>query len=172
MIAASGGHNAQPEILCHRDKAGAIREQQNQQCAECQADRLNRDPGEAKLENSRDAAQRQTFQQRVSGRSHRGPFLLEDSNQRADKSADGPDPQLGDYRERRMRSCINRCHVHAAEATAKRRRRPVLLTVPSSVILSPSGGKALKTLLIQYRIRSSHQLRHLHYLFLFQFTLD
>src|ERR1700744_2699097 len=33
---------------------------------------------------------------------------------------------------------INRCQVHAADAIAQRRRIPVLLTVPWSVILSPT----------------------------------
>src|ERR1700691_1920685 len=34
--------------------------------------------------------------------------------------------------------CIARCHVHAADAIAQRRRSPVLLTVPWTVIPSPS----------------------------------
>ena len=39
---------------------------------------------------------------------------------------------------------MNRCHVHAAEATARSRSRPVLLTVPWRVILSSPIAKPSK----------------------------
>ena len=35
---AGRGNNPQPEVLCHRNQPGAIRKQQNEQRAKCQAD--------------------------------------------------------------------------------------------------------------------------------------
>ena len=54
-------------------------------------------PGKRSSRMAEMPPKRQAFQQRIGGRGHRGPFLLEDGDHCADKSADAPDPQIGKH---------------------------------------------------------------------------
>src|ERR1039458_9696333 len=91
--AAGGSDDAQAKLLRYLDQSGAIGQQQNEESAEGEAHRLDDNARIAEVEDSREAAERQAFEQRVDGRRDRRPLLLEDGDHGADESAEQSDKQ-------------------------------------------------------------------------------
>jgi len=92
--AAGGRDHAELEVLGGPDQPAAVGEQQREQGAEGQQDRLEHDALEACLVECRNGAQEQALRQRIERRADRRPLLLEDGGHGQHEAADQAAPQV------------------------------------------------------------------------------
>ena len=89
--AAGGRDHAEAKLLGDFDQAGFVGEEQHEERAEGESDRLHGDAGITLLEERRDAAEHEAFEQSIDGRGDRRPFLFETGDHGEDKAADEAD---------------------------------------------------------------------------------
>src|SRR5258708_6590586 len=109
--ATGSSDHAEVEALRGANHTGLVSEQHHEERPEGEADGLYRDARVGALEHGGDAAQRQTFEERVDGCGERRPIRLENGNQRDDEAAENAahHPWNGRSRDWRVRQAPSPC---------------------------------------------------------------